>query len=148
MLPADISTRTLKAAIAALHSLPLPATMALELKGWLRYQLATLEHPRRIQFTPHPTDETIWLIDGQPYRAPRGTKTVWAFWMALRDGEAQAEWVRPTGTIRNARSRIVRWLEGIGHRELAAEVLSVETSNCGRMIYRRKKHAPEIFFDI
>lgn len=147
MTPAPISRRTLAAVIEALPLMHLNPAMAIEAKAALLAWRAALDRPAQIRFAPHPTDDATWLIDGYPYRAPRGSMVPWAFYMALRDGEAQAEWVSPPGTVRNARKWLPAWLEQIGYQELATELRRVTIGRDGRMTYRRKRDAIALVFD-
>lgn len=146
MTAAPISRRTLVAMVERLPLLKMSEPMRGEALAFLRYQLAALDRPACLSLVPDEANDSAWWIDGQLYQTPRRSVALWAFWMALRDGEARAEWVAPVRTIQNGRARLVRWLEALGYCDLAAELLRVEVGNDGRMYYRRRKDAPTLAF--
>jgi hypothetical protein len=146
-----LSRRAIDSGIALLETLPATPPL-LELKAWLRLQRTLWSQRATIRFIPDQNDPAAWLIGrnhepARPYRTPRGTKSLWAFWMALRDGKSHASYVGPTGTIRNARERLAISLERFGHPELACELRRVTISKDGSLTYTPLPSSPLLIFE-
>lgn len=139
-----ISPRTLEAMIEALPLAPMNADDREDGLAFLRLQLELAKGPPRIDVAQHPTDACAWLIDGQEYRAPLRSQAMRAFWLAWRDGEVAADGIAPAGTLRNAKGRLVAWLESIGHPDLAIELDRVQVGRLGRLRYWRRRGAPQV----